>query len=112
MPIPLVQGGESDLGNLWDTIGRVAREQAPTLSFLATDRAGGGAAGSALRRADPAEIHPSQRLATEPPPARGYNGTRWGAKNLAPRPSAYFGMAPDAISSPHQDTFTQTRAAR
>lgn len=30
----LSQDGESDLGNLWDTIGWVAREQAPTLSFL------------------------------------------------------------------------------
>jgi dienelactone hydrolase len=29
-----IADGESDLGNLWDTIGWVAREQAPSLSFL------------------------------------------------------------------------------
>ena len=31
---PPMQEGESDLGNLWDTIAWVAREQAPSLSFL------------------------------------------------------------------------------
>jgi dienelactone hydrolase len=33
-PSPLSADGESDLGNLWDTIAWVAREQAPSLSFL------------------------------------------------------------------------------
>lgn len=33
-PAPPIADGASDLGNLWDTIGWVAREQVPSLSFL------------------------------------------------------------------------------